>query len=197
MPFDQIEIATTEAVSVLESWGLRRNDHVLFICAMSEYLQLYPWQRAAAEIGAVFSCADAAAYDAARTAMFLEDFDPRLVIGLSDAIVGELARLRPDARDLLSRPAGLLSRPTAVQPLRELGVQSGIWMPAGPGVLVECRERAGAHVIPSTLLGPFSDGPLTISDSGSVWSVAEASVRPFQPCACGCPANRVTLSRES
>jgi hypothetical protein len=189
MAFADIVQATGDAERVLASWGVGRNDHVLLISATSEYLQVYPWQRALARLEATFSCADNAPYDAARVAMFLQDFAIRLVIGLDRRMVEALREIRDDAVVLLGRPDAVLVRSDAIG--EDLD-GSGWWQPIGPGVIAECSGRDGGHVIPSTLGLAASGSTVTISDATHRWPAPGGVVADGRACSCGCAGPRVT-----
>jgi hypothetical protein len=157
---DDIADETDTAVELLRMLGLAEGGLVLIVSRLRETIHVAPVERAAGRLSARWSCADATAGDAFRTASLVRQLQPDVVIGVNATIVNAI----DDPQSVFgSVPTVAATDATA----RASIPGSRWWLKLGPTNAFECAARSGAHYDGRKWLVERAGDDLTITNIAS------------------------------
>jgi hypothetical protein len=190
---DDITAAARAAAVTLSGLALAAGDIVVYCGRASESVQFAPFERATNQLGATYTCVDAARFDGRRLGAVVTLFKPSAVLGVDDQLLLGLADASVDVAAALSTVARVAARPLAREMLRAAGLDPLLWLHAGPAVAVECDHRAGAH-LQARWAPETRDGSLWLAtgDGTNIDTGISAAVHAGR-CACGDDSPRLVL----
>jgi hypothetical protein len=144
----EIEAETASAQRYFELLGIRAGERVLFISRLTEAPYFWPLERALLALGGQLASADASAFDAYRSAMFLRTLGLRAVIGLDAAVLAAMSVPGSDPSAWLRAVPTILARPDAMAALEAAGLRPLRMQFLGPALALERVPGAGAAVDP-------------------------------------------------
>ena len=195
---DDVDRDVAGAGRALVRLGVEPGDHVLFVSRFAEAAQFWPYERAALEMGAVFSCADPGPAEAPRVALFLRRLPFALVAGVTTGITAGLRELGERPSEVLGRARRVLARPGAREELAADGLSVGPLVLLGPALALGCGAGR-VHVDDDEWSLESPEGRVVVSarrpraadvaryDTGVEGSVADG-------CPCGFAGQSVTLA---
>ncbi|HVX22793.1 MAG TPA: hypothetical protein VHB02_15700 [Acidimicrobiales bacterium] len=186
---------TAGASAALQRLGVAAGDHVLFVSRFAEAAQFWPFERAAVELGAVFSCADTGPGEAARVALFLRLLPMSLVAGVTPATLAGLRDLGLHPGEVLGAARLVLARPGAREELAAEGLSAGRIDLLGPAVAIGCAADR-LHVDGAEWVLAGDGGRVAVSarhDRAAAVAGHDTGVagRVLDRCPCGWPGQAV------
>jgi hypothetical protein len=113
--------------------GLGDGDLVLVVALLSQAIHAVPLERAAAQVGALYSSADATRFDAFRTASLVRQLSAAVVIGVDKEIVTGLDDLGRDLAETFAGVRAVIAADAVAQRrLLGAGLPTGRWLRLGP-----------------------------------------------------------------
>lgn len=183
----------------LHALGLVRGRRVLVTFSGSEGAWIRPLLDALRGLGMVYGTAEAMGWDHNRTTVFHRELDLQAVLGLSAETVEGLSG-RAALGDIFHTTPLVWARPDAARLLRAAGVPAGVLTPLGPTLVIECRERRGAHVNAAEWEISDQDDHLAIAPTGTRGTTLGRVVLTDRgrvltdPCPCGSTDPRVVFA---
>jgi hypothetical protein len=140
----EADIADETEVSAghLRALGVGAGDLVLLVFTLTQTLHGAPLERAAAALGARFSCADATEGDAFRVEALSRLLQPKAVVGVDEAVIAGLA---DPAAALGSVPVVATADGAATEALVAAGLSPHRWVALGPTSACETTPGEGAR----------------------------------------------------
>jgi hypothetical protein len=140
----EADIADEAEVSAahLRALGVEAGDVVLLVFTLTQTLHGAPLERAAATLGARYSCADATEGDAFRVEALTRLLQPKAVVGVNEAVIAGLA---DPAAALGSVPVVATADDPATEVLLAAGLAPRRWVALGPTSACETSPGAGAR----------------------------------------------------
>lgn len=128
-----IEDEADSQATALGALGLGAGDLVLVVAMLSEAVHAVPIEKAAGRCGALYSSADATPSDAFRVAALVRQLEPKLVVGVTTAVLDGLDHLGRRIADVLRDVAMVVvADAPSEQRVRDAGIAPRRWAKLGP-----------------------------------------------------------------
>jgi hypothetical protein len=117
----------------LAALGVGDGDLVLIVSLLSQAIHVVPFERAAGELGARYSSADATPFDAFRTVSLVRQLRPAVVLGVDARVCDGVAELGHDLGAVFPGVGAVVAADAdAARRLAAAGLPTGRWARLGP-----------------------------------------------------------------
>jgi hypothetical protein len=149
----------------LAALGLEPGGLVLVVAMLSQALHAVPLERAAGQLGALYSSADATPFDSFRVAALTRQLEPQVVVGITGDVLDGLVEAARDPADVLGPvPAVVAADDDAHARLRAAGLVPRRSVQLGPTTAVESLDADGPVYDATRWSVEDVDGELVISN---------------------------------
>jgi hypothetical protein len=138
---------------------------VLIVSMLSQAIHAVPLERAAGKLGALYSSADATPFDAFRVASLVRQLEPRVVVGITGAVLDGLVEAGRDVGDVFGSVRAIVAADgDAYRRLHAAGLTPRRAVQLGPTTAVEALDRRGPVYDATRWAVEEVDGELVVSN---------------------------------
>jgi hypothetical protein len=149
----------------LAALGLESGGLVLIVSMLSQAIHAVPLERAAGKLGALYSSADATPFDAFRVASLVRQLEPRVVVGITGAVLDGLVEAGRDVGDMFGSVRAIVAADgDADRRLHAEGLTPRRAVQLGPTTAVEALDRRGPVYDATRWAVEEVDGELVVSN---------------------------------